>query len=392
MPGEEAPPIPRGFPDAFGDGPGEEDALLLLACLRGITPRSLHALAWLHGTASACVEAIGAGAAGSDNDRACLGAVDPGGIRKQLAVAGARFAPFGHDDYWPAFVRLDDPPVGVFLRGASLGPGEDRVAVVGTRRPTALGREVGREIARGLAASGVPVVSGGAIGVDAVAHRGALDVGGRTVAVLGSGIDVDYPRSNERLLREVAATGTIVSEYPPGVPAEPYRFPARNRLIAALSRGVVVVEGAHRSGTRITAEHAIELGLDVFAIPGPVTSPLAETPLELIREGARLVRGAEDVLEDLEIVAAERPPGSAPVGLPTDERKVFETLRTALLPDAVARETGLAMADAVGALIRLELRGLVRGNGGRYERTFAAARRSSAGRPPPRTSDPTGPG
>ncbi len=238
----------------------------------------------------------------------------------------------------------------------------------------------------------MPVVSGGAIGIDAVAHRGALDVGGRTVAVLGSGIDVDYPRSNERLLREVAATGTIVSEYPPGVPAEPYRFPARNRLIAALSRGVVVVEGAHRSGTRITAEHAIELGLDVFAIPGPVTSPLAETPLELIREGARLVRGAEDVLEDLGIVAAERPPGSAPVGLPTDERKVFETLRTALLPDAVARETGLAMADAVGALIRLELRGLVRGNGGRYERTFAAARRSSAGRPPPRTSDPTGPG
>jgi DNA processing protein len=380
---------PRGFPDAFGDGPGEEESLLSLACLRGITPRSLHALAWREGTASGCVRAIRTGLAGSENDRACLQAVDLSAVRARLAEVGARFAPFGHDDYWPAFVRLADPPVGVFLRGAPLGPGEDRVAVVGTRRPTALGREVGREIARGLAASGVPVVSGGAIGIDAAAHRGALDAGGRTVAVLGSGIDVDYPRSNGRLLGEVAVAGTIVSEYAPGVPAEPYRFPARNRLIAALSRGVVVVEGAQRSGTRITAEHAMELGLEVFAVPGPVTSPLAETPLELIREGARLVRGAEDVLDDLGIEPAERPEGAVPVGLPEDERKVFEALRTALLPDAVARETGLAMAEAVGALIRLELRGLVRGNGGRYERTFAGARRARAGRPPPGRPDPS---
>ncbi|MGE5227960.1 MAG: DNA-processing protein DprA [Planctomycetaceae bacterium] len=389
MPAEGAP---RGFPDAFGEGPAEEDAVLMLACLRGITPRTLHALAWREGTASGCVEAIRRGVSGSDNDRACLESADLAVVRERLVRAGARFAPYGHGDYWPAFVRLADPPVGVFLRGAPLGDGEDRVAVVGTRRPTALGREVGREIARGLAASGVAVVSGGAIGIDAVAHRGALDAGGRTVAVLGSGIDVDYPRSNERLLVEVAATGTIVSEYPPGVPAEPHRFPARNRLIAALSRGVVVVEGAHRSGTRITAEHAIELGLDVFAVPGPVTSPLAETPLELIREGARLVRGAEDVLEDLGIVPVERPEGSAPVGLAEDERTVFEALRTALLPDAVARETGLSMADAVGALIRLELRGLVRGNGGRYERTFAGARRSSAGRPPPQEGQASGRG
>ncbi|MGZ4149580.1 MAG: DNA-processing protein DprA [Actinomycetota bacterium] len=392
MPDEDAPPIPRGFPESFGEGGGEEDALLCLACLRGITPRSLHALAWREGTASACVAAIRAGVAGSDNDRRWLDAPDLAEVRALLAAAGARFAPFGRDDYWPSFVRLDDPPIGVFLRGAPLGPGEDRVAVVGTRRPTALGREVGREIARGLAVSGVPVVSGGAIGIDAVAHRGALDAGGRTVAVLGSGIDVDYPRSNERLLGEVAASGTIVSEYPPGVPAEPHRFPARNRLIAALSRGVVVVEGAHRSGTRITAEHAIELGLDVFAVPGPVTSPLAETPLELIREGARLVRGAEDVLEDLGIEPVERPEGSAPIGLADEERKVFEALRTALLPDAVARESGLPMADAVGALMRLELRGLVRGSGGRYERTFAGARRSSAGRPPPQGRDPRRPG
>src|SRR5207344_3031694 len=134
---------------------------------------------------------------------------------------------------------------------------------------------------------------------DACAHRGALDAGGQTVAVLGSGIDVDYPPRNGNLLRAIAGCGTVVSEYPPGVRAEPFRFPARNRLIAALSRAVVVVEGAGRSGTRITADHALELGLDVFAVPGPVTSPLAQTPLEMIRDGATMIRGADDLLADL---------------------------------------------------------------------------------------------
>src|SRR5262249_58842483 len=125
--------------------------------------------------------------------------------------------------------------------------------------------------------------------------------GGLTVAVLGSGIDVPHPRGNLTLFERIVSSGTLVSEYPPGVPAEPFRFPARNRLIAALSRGVVVVEGTARSGTRITAEHATELGLDVFAVPGSVTSPLADTPLALIREGATLIRDADDLLADLGI-------------------------------------------------------------------------------------------
>jgi DNA processing protein len=228
---------------------------------------------------------------------------------------------------------------------------------------------VAHDLSSGLAGAGVGVVSGGAIGIDAAAHRGALAVGGQTVAVLGSGIDVLYPSTNRDLLKQIAVSGTLVSEYPPGVPAEPHRFPARNRLVAALSRGVVIVEGALRSGTRITAEHAMELGLDVFAVPGPVTSPLAETPLELIREGATLVRGSDDLLADLGIerVAVRR---GSPATLPQDEARVYGALGMPSLPDAVARAVGCSIADAVAALIRLELRGLVRGVGGRYERTF----------------------
>jgi DNA processing protein len=225
------------------------------------------------------------------------------------------------------------------------------------------------DLGRGIARAGAVVVSGGAIGIDAAAHLGALDAAGRTVGVLGSGIDVAYPATNRRLLERIPIAGTLVSEYPPGIPAEPYRFPARNRLIAALSRAVVIVEGAERSGTRITAGCAIDLGLDVFAVPGPVTSPLAETPLALIREGATMIRGASDLLEDLDLdpqVAAR----AVPIGLPEEEQRVFDALTDRRLPDAIARDAGIPVADAVNALIRLELRGLVRGLGGRYERTF----------------------
>jgi DNA processing protein len=376
VPADELPTersAPMGFPPGFGRGDGEADAILTLSCLRGITPRQLRDLAWDRGSARACVTAIASGRVGSDNDRAYVADLDLPSIRRDLDACGARLALPGDPEYWPAFLRLEDPPVGVFLRGQPLGMGDERVAVIGSRRPSALGREVAIDLARGLARAGVPVVSGGAVGIDAAAHQGALDAGGRTVAVLGSGIDLLYPPSNRRLLAEVERTGTIVSEYAPGVPAEPRRFPARNRIIASLSRGLVVVEGAAKSGTRITAEHAMEVGVEVFAVPGPVTSPLAETPLELIREGATLIRGVDDLLHDLELDIRTTTRGQGPVGLPEDESRAFDALEMTMLPDAVARKAGLTIPEAVAALIHLELRGLVRGVGGRYERTFAGA-------------------
>ena len=366
-------PVPAGLPDGLGRGPGETDALLLLRCLLGPTPRSLHALVWSAGSASRALARIRSGGAGSDNDRSFLTNTDVIAIRSGLDRAGARLAAPGDRDYCPAFLRLADPPIAVFVRGRVLDHGDDRVAVVGSRRPTNTGMEVALDLGRGLALAGVVTVSGGAVGIDAAAHRGALDAGGVTVAVLGSGIDVAHPARNRDLFQRIEASGTLVSEYPPGTPAEPFRFPARNRLIAALSRGVVVVEGAAKSGTRITAEHAVDLGLDVFAVPGPVTSPLAETPLGLIRDGATMIRGTADLLEDLRLEGAASGERALPRGLSADEGKVLASLATSMLPSAVAAATGIPVADTLTVLIALEIRGLVRGVGGRFERTFKAA-------------------
>ncbi|MEP6757776.1 MAG: DNA-processing protein DprA [Actinomycetota bacterium] len=372
MPVDEGAPRPEGFPSDFGQGSGDADAALALRCLLGITPRDLHELIWREGSAAASVQAIMAGAAGSDNDRSFLEETTPTHVRRRLDAAGVRFALAGDPEYWPAFLRLADPPVGLFLRGRPLRLGDRRVAVVGSRRPSKLGIDAARDLGRGLAASGVVVTSGGAIGIDARAHEGALDAGGTTVAVLGSGIDVEYPATNRALLREIVQRGTLVSEYPPGVPAEPFRFPARNRLIAGLSIGVVIVEGVARSGTRSTADYASQLGIDVFAVPGPVNSPLTEAPHELIRDGARLIRGAEDLLDDLGLESGGAALASLD-GLPPDEGLALAALIEPMLPDAVSRITGLSIPDTVTALIRLEVRGLVEGVGGRFQRTFRPA-------------------
>ncbi|MDP9184632.1 MAG: DNA-processing protein DprA [Actinomycetota bacterium] len=267
-------------------------------------------------------------------------------------------------------LRLEDPPVGMFLRGRPLSLEHRRVAIVGSRRPSATGVEVARALAHGSAIAGLVVTSGGALGIDARAHEGALDAGGSTVAVLGSGIDQEYPATNRRLLREIVDRGTLVSEYPPGVPAEPFRFPARNRLIAGLSIGVVIVEGVARSGTRSTADFASQVGIDVFGVPGAVTSHLSEAPNALIRDGARLIRGIDDLLRDLGVESAPR--ARSPEGLPADQRAALEVLEQPMLPEVVARETGLSVPDTLSALVHLELRGLVLGSGGRYRRAFGS--------------------
>lgn len=379
-----------GFPQGFGEGPREADAVLVLRCLPGITPRTLHDLVWREGSAVATLAAIvggaaGSVAAGSVNDRAFATDATPAGIRERVRAAGARFAKPGDEEYWPALLRLEDPPVGVFLRGRPLSLEHRRVAIVGSRRPSATGVEVARGLARGSAAAGLVVTSGGALGIDARAHEGALDAGGSTVAVLGSGIDQEYPATNRRLLREIVARGTLVSEYPPGVPAEPFRFPARNRLIAGLSIGVVIVEGVARSGTRSTADFASQVGIDVFGVPGSITSSLSEAPNALIRDGARLIRGIEDLLHDLGVEATAGT--TTPEGLPEDQRAALETLEQAMLPDAVARAMGRSVPETLSALVHLELRGLVVGSGGRYRRTFELdhRRRSASGEERPRS-------
>jgi DNA processing protein len=331
-----------------------------------LTPKRLLALARAEGTAAACLEAVRAGRAGSDGDREFALAANPRALEEALARCGARFVHFASGEYPSGLENLEDPPAALFVKGSRLDGLRNAVGIVGARNPSPLGREVAASIGRGLASAGICVVSGAARGIDAVSHGGALDAGGPTIAVLGSGIDVPYPVRNQELFARIEGNGAVVSEYAPGVPAEAFRFPARNRIVAALSRAVVVVEGGERSGSLITADHALDLGLTVFAVPGPVTSPLSHAPHQLIREGATLVRGPEDVLIALGLEAEAAARVSA--GLNLEEEAAFDALTGPTLPEEVARRAGIEIGAAASILLRLEMKGLVRSSGGRYER------------------------
>ena len=369
--GEERPPVPRGWPDGFGRGSDLPD-LVRLTTLRGIKPIDLHRLAWTEGSASGCVVAVHAGRAGTDGDRDYLSGADPDAIRRACDVLGARIVTPNDVEYPERLFDLHDPPPALYVRGVAIHDQPAMVSVVGSRHCSALGREIALDLGRNLAGVGCCVVSGAARGIDEASHLGALAAPGRTLAVLGAGIDRPYPRASRGLLiRVLDARGTLVSEYPPGVEPHARHFPARNRLIAALSIAVVVVEGVERSGSRITADHALDLGRDVFAVPGAITNPLTATPHALIRDGATLMRGLDDLFDGLGIarLLAERPPPD----LSDVERRVWEALETATLPDVVGRRVAMATPEVVAVLMVLELRGLVRAVSGRYERTHRAA-------------------
>jgi DNA processing protein len=386
---------PNGWPEGFVAGPEDRDALLVLAHLDGITLRRLHALAWEVGSARRCLSAVRRGKAGSAGDRSAAEGISAGEVRAALARLDAAQVCPGDRSYPVQLLDLPDPPACLFVVGASPAAAPAPVAMVGARRCSAYGREVAEMLGRGLAAAGVTVVSGAALGIDAASHRGALssgrmprpdarEAGFPTMAVLGSGIDCLHPPSNRGLIRRIASAGAVLSEYPPGTPAVPRRFPARNRLVAGLSRAVVVVEGAPGSGSMITAEFALELGRDVFAVPGAVTSPLSAVPNLLIREGAWLARCPEDILEVLGIDAAsteapspEGPSEAAGRGitgrLPAAERRVLAAVAGhPVTVDAVAAHARIPVGEALATLVSLELRGLVREVAGRYERPAGA--------------------
>jgi len=302
-------------------------------------------------------------------DRVMADRIDPREVEASLRRCGARLVAPGDAEYVLGLDHLADPPAALFVRGRSLLELEPRVAVVGARICSPLGRDVATELGSGLAAAGIAVVSGGARGIDGASHRGALQAGGPTIAVSGCGIDTAYPTQHGGLIERIAATGAVVSEYPPGVPAQPFRFPARNRIIAALAEAVVVVEGAAGSGSLITADHALDLGRPVYAVPGPVNSELAEVPLALVREGAGMVRNSADLLADLghlDPTAGTHDGAAASLSVP--ERAVWDALRSPTLPEQLSGATGLELRDVLSVLVDLELRGLVRTVGGRAER------------------------
>lgn len=258
----------------------------------------------------------------------------------------------------PLLAAIHDPPPGLYLRGSGAPSvlSELCVAVVGARSCSAYGRAVGRMLGRELARAGLVVVSGMARGVDGEAHRGALEVDGVTVAVLGCGIDRDYPAAHGELARRICVRGLVVSEYEPGVEPAPWRFPARNRIIAGLSRATVVVEARERSGALITADFALEEGREVLAVPGEITSALSAGTNALLRLGATPVTGPTDVLEALGVEPAE--PSVPEVG--ENARALLASLRDgALTADELVRAAGVEAAAASAALLELELAGLV---------------------------------
>ena len=357
------------WPDGFGGSEEERRALLVLTALRGITPRKLLPIAVERGSAAATLAWIAGGGAGSQRDRAFARALRAEDIEAAARACGSRFVTWSSPEYPAQLRQIHDPPAALFAIGPLPTDLTSAVAVVGARRCTALGREAAHEIGRGLGLAGVTVVSGAARGIDAAAHEGALEVRGSTLAVLGSGLDVAYPFDGRSLVRRIAREGTLVSEYPPGVPPSPYHFPARNRIVAGLCRATVVVEGAERSGSMITAEHAMEFGRDVFAVAAAPNGALSSTPLQLIREGATMIRGADDLLGDLGL---ELDPSriERQVELDPAERRVLAEVIEPALPDRLAARLGVPLPEVVGTLMRLELRGFVRNVGGRFETTL----------------------
>ena len=263
----------------------------------------------------------------------------------------------GETAYPPLLAQLHDPPGRLYVRG---GPPDllsrPAVAVVGARSCSGYGAQVARMLGRELGAAGLAVVSGLARGVDGEAHRGALDAGGLTVAVLGCGIDRDYPRAHADLARRIAETGAIVSEYEPGIEPAPWRFPARNRIIAGLSLATVVVEARARSGALITADFALELGREVFAVPGEITSALSAGSNDLLRQGAAPLLSADDVLAALGL---ERPRPSAPATVSPAAAHILVLLSDgARGADELVAASGRASSEIGVALVELELAGL----------------------------------
>lgn len=309
-------------------------------------------------------EAAAALAAAEVRDAACAELA-------RIVAADARVIPLDAPEYPSALREVHDAPLYLIARGGALDECP-AIAVVGSRRATSYGREVARRLAEGLAHAGVTVVSGLARGVDGAAHEGALAARGRTVAVLGSGIDVVYPREHADLARRIVETGTLLSERPVGTMPLPGNFPARNRILAGMTRGTIVIEAAERSGSLITARLANECGREVFAVPGRVDSPLSFGAHLLIRQGATLVRDLDDVLAEIAPALraragdAPRTAGEAAPAADAATGRVVELLRNGPASiDELIAGVGSSAAETLAILLDLELQGAVRqvGNG-----------------------------
>jgi DNA processing protein len=294
--------------------------------------------------------------------------IDPASELERLVRLGIRAVHPGHPSYPRLLAEISGRPSILYVRGELSAADDTSVAIVGTRRATPYGRQAAERIAAELAQAGITVVSGLARGVDAIAHRAALEAGGRTIAVLGSGPDVIYPAEHRQLAEQILGHGAILSEFPPGAKPDAQNFPARNRIVSGMTLGTLIVEAPARSGALITASFAGDQGREVFVLPGSIFAQTAEGTNALLRDGARLVRDGADILEDLGLGAGNGPVATQSRLLLEDtERKLYDALgKEARHIDELAEEAGLSAGAASALMLTMELKGLVRNHGAQY--------------------------
>ncbi len=284
-------------------------------------------------------------------------------LARRVEQKGITAIPFDSPSYPPMLREVGDAPVVIYQRGHFAPQDQCAVAVVGSRRPTHYGASTAARVADDLASIGLSIVSGMARGIDSIAHQNALRAGGRTLAVLGSGIDVPYPPENKGLMEKIVGSGCVISEFPPGTPPDKEHFPRRNRLISGLSLGVLVVEATPESGALITARYATEQGREVFAIPGAVHSMHSAGPHDLIRKGATLVRHAHDIIEELAPVLKGflRLTGRTERDVTEEEENLCRLLSGEPKQiDDISRESGLPPSKVLSVLLGLEMKGAVK--------------------------------
>src|SRR5437588_5832658 len=296
---------------------------------------------------------------------------------KELALTRSidrcRLVNWTDPEYPQSLLQIYDPPVMLYVRGDPDVLNLPSIGIVGTRRPTLYGTQMAERLGRELAARGLVLVSGMARGIDAIGHQGAMNANGRALGVLGTGIDVCYPKENKKLYEKVLERGAIISEFPLHTHPAPENFPVRNRIVAGMPLGVVVVEGAQYSGSLITARLAMEFGREVCGVPGNVTQPVSFAPNQLIKQGAKLVTNGEDVVEELPtpiravLIKAEKQEAEqlnllAAASLNSSEKKIFELLcvdESSHIDDIVER-SGLHSSEVLATLFDLEMKGLIR--------------------------------
>ena len=282
---------------------------------------------------------------------------------KKLDATGIKMVTFSNEDYPETLKNIEDAPIVLYIKGTIQKEDRYAVAVVGSRKYSPYGKLAAEKLSSELSSMGFTIVSGMARGIDTLAHTAAVKSGGRSIAVLGSGIDVPYPPENRGLMEKLSGSGCVISEFPPGTLPERENFPKRNRIISGLSLGVLVVEATADSGSLITATYAVEQGKEVFAVPGNINSANSKGTNDLIKKGAKLVQSAEDVIEELAPVLRGyiRTREKANIELPVEEKRLCDIMTAEPKHvDMLSRESKMPAQKVLGILLSLELKGIAK--------------------------------